>query len=132
MKTITMKKNIRHFIKTLSAAFCFWLTVVGVSSAEFIDELEDLPIMPGMTQSVNDNISFGNDESRFVEAYLSGKKTTFSAVASFYAETLPQLGWHLTLRKNNALYFERDGERLDIIREKKQPLLVRITLKSKN
>jgi hypothetical protein len=88
--------------------------------------------MPGMSQLPNDNISFGNDESRFVEAYLSGRKTDFSAVAAFYEETLPQLGWHLTGRESGSLRFERDGERLDIVREKKRPLLIRITLKSKN
>ena len=131
MKTMT-KTDTRRFKKLLPALLCFWLAAADAGGAEFIDGLEDLPAMPGMSQLPNDNISFGNDESRFVEAYLSGRKTDFSAVAAFYEETLPQLGWHLTGRESGSLRFERDGERLDIVREKKRPLLIRITLKSKN
>ena len=131
MKTMT-KTDTRRFKKLLPALLCFWLAAADAGGAEVIDGLEDLPAMPGMSQLPNDNISFGNDESRFVEAYLSGRKTDFSAVAAFYEETLPQLGWHLTGRESGSLRFERDGERLDIVREKKRPLLIRITLKSKN
>lgn len=125
----TLKKL--KFLKILSAVAVFLLTA-GSAAADFIDGLEDLPVMPGMSQQPNDNISFGNSESRFVETYLSGNNVSFAAVAAFYAETLPQLGWHLTGRENSGLHFERDGEKLDIIREKLKPLLVRITLKSKD
>lgn len=76
MKTMT-KTDTRRFKKLLPALLCFWLAAADAGGAEFIDGLEDLPAMPGMSQLPNDNISFGNDESRFVEAYLSGRKRTF-------------------------------------------------------
>ena len=91
-----------------------WLTLTGpAAAAEFVDGIEDVPVMNGMHQVQSSNISFGNDEIRFVEAYLSGRKATFSSVAAFYEETLPQLGWHFIGRRNDSLHFERDAERLD-------------------
>ena len=125
------KKNIFALVKLLPAVV-LWLTLIGpAAAAEFVDGIEDVPVMNGMHQVQSNNISFGNDEIRFVEAYLSGRKATFSSVAAFYEETLPQLGWHFIGRRNDSLHFERDAERLDIVRENKSPLLVRITLKSK-
>ena len=52
--------------------------------------------------------------------------------ADFYKKTLPQLGWKFVSNKENALHFERDMEVLDIVLEKNKPLLVRVTLKSKD
>lgn len=110
-------------------SLCFAVTAFA---QEFVEGFEDVPVMNNLTQLPNDNLSFGNDESRLVEAYLSGKNTSFSKVAAFYAETLPQLGWKLKKQNSSALYFEREQERLDIVCEQKKPLLVRITLKSKD
>ena len=93
---------------------------------------EDIPIPQGMTQTESDNISFGNEETRLVEAYLTGSKTQFKDVEAFYINTLPQLGWTFQGKQGNAISFYRDGEKLDIVREQKSPLLVRITIKSQN
>ena len=85
-----------------------------------------------MSQIHSADVSFGNDEMRFNEAYITSKKHSFKFVADFYRNTLPQLGWIFTSQKENALHFERDMEILDIVLEKNKPLLVRITLKSKD
>ena len=125
-------KNIKNTLQ-FGLSFIFILCFAQITNAqEFIEGFEDIPIMSGLSQMPNDNISFGNDESRLVEAYLSGKKVVFEKVAAFYIETLPQLGWHLTIKNKNNLTFSRDEDILDIVCEQKKPLLVRITLKSKN
>ena len=121
--------------KILSFYMVLALTVCGVCPSfaqEFIEGFEAIPVMDGLEQLPNDNISFGNEESRLVEAYLNGRKTPFSAVVSFYAETLPQLGWKIEKQNDKNISFEREQELLDIVCEQKKPLLVRITLKSKN
>lgn len=126
---------IRNIKKFLSLCAAIVLTVCCAYSSfaqEFIDGFEDIPIMDGLEQLPNDNISFGNEESRLVEAYLNGRKISFSSVASFYAETLPQLGWKTENKNDKHISFEREQERLDIVCEQTKPLLVRITLKSKN
>ena len=116
----------------------FFLSVLGMlaataaDAAEFIDGMDDVPVAEGLTQTEENNVSFANDETRFVEVYLSGENISFAKVADFYRQTLPQLGWRPRGQENVVVRFERDGESLDIVREQTQPLLVRITLKNKN
>lgn len=116
----------------------FFLSVLGMlaatvaDAAEFIDGMDDVPVAEGLTQTEENNVSFANDETRFVEVYLSGENISFAKVADFYRQTLPQLGWRPHGQENGVVRFERDGESLDIVREQTQPLLVRITLKNKN
>lgn len=111
--------------------FLSWFIPASVQAATFIDGLEDVPILKGMTQTQKDNISFGNEESRLVEAYLTSTKIGFAKVEKFYTETLPQMGWTYQGKRDNILTFYREGEVLDIARESAKPLIVRITVKSK-
>ena len=110
----------------------FILLSAPTRAAEFIDGLDDIPLMSQTTQLHSNNITFGNDESRFSEAYISSEKNKFENISDFYKKTLPQLGWKFVSNKENALHFERDMEVLDIVLEKNKPLLVRVTLKSKD
>lgn len=108
------------------------LISANVHSAQFIDGLEDVPLMDGLKQQIDsENVAFGNEESRFIETYLLSSTISFKEVEKFYIDTLPQLGWRFGGKKNNALSFYRDGEVLEIVKEKINPLLIRITLKSK-
>lgn len=97
----------------------------------FIEGIEDVPLMKGMTQIQKDTISFGNEESRFFEAYLTSTRVGFKAVEKFYTTTLPQLGWTYQGKRGNALIFYREGEVIEIVKEIAQPLEVRITVKNK-
>lgn len=121
------KSQFRLFIFSIAAA----LTLCFQTQAAFIEGLEDVPLLKGMVQVQKDNISFGNEESRLVEAYLSSSKMGFSKVEKFYVETLPQLGWTYQGKRDDILTFYRDGEVLDIARESAKPLMVRLTVKSK-
>ncbi len=99
--------------------------------AAFIEGLEDVPLLQGLEPIQKDNISFGNEESRLVEASFTSSKIGFAKVEKFYIETLPQLGWIYQGKRDNTLSFDRDGETLDIAKESNKPLIVRITVKSK-
>lgn len=124
----TMKKLCSYLLTAfLGLAFL----VPEAAATTFIEGLEDVPIMKGMTQVQNDGISFGNEESRFVEAYLTTSKSGFKAVEKFYKDTLPQLGWTYQGKRENTLIFYRESEVLEIVQEKAKPLLVRITVKNK-
>ena len=125
-----MKLKQIFYLLTLALFVVLWS--YSVSASQFIEGIDDVPIMEDMEQLHANNVSFGNNDIRFVEAYFSDKKAKFSQVAQFYQETLPQLGWKFIEKRKNHLTFERDSETLDIVEENKSPLLVRITLKSKN
>lgn len=104
----------------------------SVFAADFIEGMDDIPLMNGTKQIQSSSISFGNDESRFDEAYITSKKLSFSKISKFYQNTLPQLGWKFINSKEKALHFERDMEVLDIALERGKPILIRITIKSKD
>lgn len=116
---------------------CFYILIalifgtLNVQAASFIEGLEDVPVLSGMKQVQKDTISFGNEESRLVEAYLTSNKIGFKKVEIFYKQTLPQMGWIYQGRRDNTLVFEREGEVLEIAKESSNPLMVRITVKSK-
>ena len=104
--------------------FCF-LSLVSVSTAKdikFIDGLEDVPLMSGLEQNTYNTVSFGNEEARFIESYLTSTKVGFKAVEKFYTESLPQLGWVYQGTADNSIIFYRDGESLTFHKESSKPL----------
>ncbi len=100
-------------------------------AGKFVDGMEDIPLMDNLSQITQDDISFGNEETRLIEAYFTSKKLKFQQVTDFYKASLPQLGWIYQGNRGINPLFYRDGETLEIIRESAKPLIVRITVKTK-
>ena len=111
---------------------CFWLATSAVAKdVKFIDGLEDIPLMDGLQQDVDKTVSFGNEESRFIEVYLSSPLVGFKKVEKFYKDSLPQLGWTYQGTLENSVLFYREGEALSIHKESSKPLSMRITVKNR-
>ena len=125
---MTTMKNKFYF---LAAELLGFLTFSApVKAASFLEGYEDIPVMRGLRQIPSDTISFGNEETRLVEAMLTGSKVGFKSVKKFYVDTLPQLGWTYQGQRGNSLLFYRDGEALEIVKESAKPLNVRFTIKN--
>lgn len=75
----------------------------------FVAGLEDLPLMPGLSELTGSGFAFDTADGRIVEAYATGEVAE-DEVLKFYAETLPQLGWEQASPRG----FRREGERLSI------------------
>lgn len=118
------------YLQTLCFLFFLFFSV-SAFAAQFVEGMDDVPLPDGLSQITQDDISFGNEETRLLEAYLSAKKMSFSKVAEFYKESLPQLGWIYQGNRGNDLLFYREGETLEVVRESVSPLIVRITVKTK-
>ncbi len=103
----------------------------SVNAAQFVEGMDDVPLLEGLSQITQDDLSFGNEETRILEAYFSSHKIKFDKVAEFYKESLPQLGWIYQGNRGNDLLFYREGEILEVVRESVSPLIVRITVKTK-
>lgn len=58
----------------------------------FLSVADDVPLMPGLTETADTATVFDKPEGRIVTAEASGRVTP-AAVRQFYATTLPQLGW---------------------------------------
>lgn len=98
----------------------------------FIEGLEDVPLMSGLEQKINETVSFGNEESRFIEVSLETTKYGFKKIEKFYKESLPQLGWHYQESTKDTLTFYRDSEILIIQKETNNPVKIRITVKNRS
>jgi hypothetical protein len=92
--------------RCLALSFCLGLSLGPVLAAEpFVSGIDDMPLMPGLTQLVERNVVFDAPSGRIVEAYAEGSVAR-DAVRSFYARTLPQLGW----RGQGGDRYVREGE----------------------
>ena len=82
----------------------------------YLDAVEDMPLMDGLTETGDGGIIFDKPTGRIVRAVATGKVTP-EAVRGFYDATLPQLGWtrrpKLELIKG-LMIFKREEERLEI------------------
>jgi len=129
-------------MRKIISTFIFAALLLSAQQAEatqFIDGMDDVPLPDGMTQITQDDFSFGNEETRLLEAHLtvtpsaqkSKSKIRFSKISEFYQESLPQLGWIYQGNRGNDILFYRDGETLEVVRESVSPLIVRVTVKTK-
>ncbi|MFR8205028.1 MAG: hypothetical protein ACLU99_00890 [Alphaproteobacteria bacterium] len=84
-----------------------------------------------MKQVPSDSISFGNEESRLVEALLTSNKVGFKKSKSFIRTLCRKWAGLIQGKRGDTLVFEREGEVIDISKESAKPLMVRITVKSK-
>lgn len=113
--------------------FCYFCLIMPMKAKDFsfIEGLEDIPLMDGLEQNTEKTVSFGNEESRFVEVSLTSSKVGFKKIAAFYKESLPQMGWTYQGLVDDTLIFYRDSESLNIHKEKEKPLKIHITVKNR-
>lgn len=98
----------------------------GMADAQdrFLAGLDDLPLMPGLTETAGGRTTFETPSGRIVERNAAGNLAP-SAVQRFYADTLPQLGWQPVGDGS----FTRAGEKLRIeFPAGKTPLAVRFLI----
>jgi hypothetical protein len=88
----------------------------SASAQQFVPGTEDVPLMRDLAPVKDSDIVFDKPEGRIIEASARGKVTK-AAVKSFYASTLPQLGWKASgeswTRETEILHLDfagRDGD----------------------
>jgi hypothetical protein len=90
----------------------------------FLSVMDDVPLMPGLTEHKDAAVVFDKPEGRIVEAEAAGRLAR-ADVLKFYAASLPQLGW----RAQGSGRFLRDREELTLNFSGTAPsLTVRFTL----
>ncbi|MDA0997913.1 MAG: hypothetical protein O2944_06875, partial [Proteobacteria bacterium] len=80
-------------IRVIIAACLIWMAALPTAAAEgFLSGIEDLPLMPGLTEDADGAVNFETATGRIVEIKASGAVQS-ADITAFYAEVLPQLGW---------------------------------------
>lgn len=95
-------------MKRLATALILFATP-AVAETAFLPGYEDLPLPRGFTAPADQRVSFDAPTGRIVEAAIAGPADP-AAIAAFYRDALPALGW----RPDGAGAWLRDGERLTI------------------
>jgi hypothetical protein len=85
------------------------LVAPAASADEFVAGTEDVPLMPGLRLVSGSDLVFDKPEGRIVEAQAQGALSR-TKVQTFYAASLPQLGW----KKIGADAWQREAERLTL------------------
>lgn len=100
----------RRFVVVHAACLVALLTTApGCAAERFFEGIDDLPLMPGLTEKPSELSTFDTAAGRIVARAAQGAVTR-EAVLRFYADTLPQLGW----RPVSAGVFTRGLEKLQI------------------
>ena len=106
-----MLRSVRHFAPILLAVLVLVLLLhapsLGRAANAFVPGVDDLPLMPGLSVLNGQDVVFDAPGGRVVEAWAEGRVSR-EAVLSFYASTLPQLGWTAAAPD----LFRREGETL--------------------
>lgn len=96
-----------NLLRSMFLAVAILTAPPAAADGGFVGGVEDLPLMPGLTEVNGAATVFDAPQGRIVETFASGTVAP-DEVRAFYAQTLPQLGW--TAR--SATEFQREGERL--------------------
>ncbi len=78
---------------------------LAAQPAAFVEELGDVPLMPGLRLVEGAGVAFDAPAGRIVEVVATGRVAP-ARVRDFYARTLPQLGW----RPAGGAVFRREAE----------------------
>ncbi len=81
----------------------------GVRAEIYLSVIDDVPVMPGLVEQMNESVIFEAASGRIVTAVASVTKRPgldMGAALGFYTATLPALGWHA----ESPSRFTRDGE----------------------
>ncbi len=106
----------RRLMLPLALLIVATLGMGSASAQQFVPGTEDVPLMRELSPVKDSDIVFDKPEGRIIEASARGKVTK-AAVRSFYASTLPQLGWRVSgdawTRETETLHLDfagRDGD----------------------
>lgn len=80
------------------------------SEPQFFSAIQDVPLMPGLTELPDQTVIFDKPQGRIIESVAEIESAVSDEVISYYEETLPQLGWE----RIESNFFQRNNEYLKI------------------
>jgi hypothetical protein len=97
-------------LRPVVVAALLWLAAALPALAQFVGGIDDLPLMPGLTDIPDAGVVFETPAGRIVEAQALTGAQARAQVLDFYDATLPQLGWE----KIKSGQYRREGETLHL------------------
>lgn len=103
----------RYVLPGLWVAVFLGMAPLAAVGADFFRSIDDLPLAPGMAETVEQGVEFDSPSGRIVTAVAAstaGQKARIEGVRAFYRNALPPLGW----RHVSGDTYRREGERLTL------------------
>lgn len=95
------------------------------NSTLFFETLQDVPVMPGLTELEDYTLVFDKPEGRIIEMVARIEGASADDVREYYRRSLPQLGWVMASQDN----YRRGAEHLSLNFEReKNDLFLRMTV----
>lgn len=82
-------------------------------SQDFVQGSEDIPLLEQMEKIFDEGLGFDSASGSIMSSSYKSK-VALEKVKSFYAKTLPQMGWKLIKSDKKKSVFEREKEKLEI------------------
>lgn len=102
-----MLRALRRMLFAVAGLAGLLVLTAAAPQNRFVTGTEDVPLMPGLSETPAASMIFDTPSGRTVQAYAEGEVLP-QQVLGFYDKTLPQLGWRLLGDGR----FRRDGEEL--------------------
>lgn len=105
--------KLQRFILTALVAALLTGASGPARAEEFFRSIDDLPMAPGLTETVEQGVQFDSPAGRIVTAVAQsgvGNVPRISTIRAFYRRALPPLGWVA----GAADTYTREGERLTL------------------
>ncbi|MCB9990525.1 MAG: hypothetical protein H6867_03975 [Rhodospirillales bacterium] len=80
------------------------------SPQAFFQSLNDVPLMPGLYEMLDESVIFDKPEGRIIESMAAGQGLAGQDIEQFYQQALPQFGWN----RVGADTYIRQGETLTL------------------
>lgn len=64
-----------------------------VQEQQFFESLNDVPLMPGLYEMLEESVVFDKPEGRIAESAAASQELALEDIRAFYSRTLPQMGW---------------------------------------
>lgn len=109
-------KFIRLYGLFVIVLLCFvWAPAWAQSSRtaqgqRFFQTLNDVPLMPGLYEMLDESVVFDKPEGRIVESAAASEDLASQEIRAYYRQALPQLGWNPVAEGT----FVRQGESLTL------------------
>jgi hypothetical protein len=94
MKKFSTLLNTFILFTFLTIGITVWPLTVKSQTQIFLSVIDDLPLMPGLSEDADGALSFDMANGRIAEITAAGT-VEVGDVIDYYARTLPQLGWKL-------------------------------------
>lgn len=109
MSIFSVPRTYRIPVGLIPALLVVLAAPTAAQETTFLQDLVDVPLMPGFVEVRDDALYFDKAEGRIAATGALGPASPAEARA-FYDTVLPQLGW----RPGSGGAFVREGERLEI------------------